>query len=64
MLTYIDKSSDSFIGYNDELEFLLSIKNNDFDKSKELSNKILNNINISKNIKERVRKLNEIEKYQ
>ena len=63
LLTYVDESLLSLIVYKDELNYLLSIKNNDFTKREELSKKILNNKNISENIKDRVRKLNEFEKY-
>ena len=47
-----------------EIEYLLSIKNNDIAKREELTLKILNNDIISEAIKERVRKINEFEKYQ
>ena len=63
LLTFVDESLLSFIGYKYEVDYLLSIKNNDFTRRKELSEKILNNENISETIKERVRKLNEFEKY-
>ena len=64
LLIFVDESHLSFIGYRDEVDYLLSIKNNDFTRREELSKKILNNGNISETIKERVRKLNEFEKYQ
>ena len=64
LLSYVDESKVSFIGYKYEIEYLLSIISNDFDKRKELFNKILNNENIHGNIKERVKKINEFEKYQ
>ena len=64
LLSYVDESTVSFIGYKHEIEYLLSIISNDFDKRKELFNKILNNENIHGNIKERVKKINEFEKYQ
>ena len=64
LLSYVDESTVSFIGYKYEIEYLLSIISNDFDKRKELFNKILNNENIHGNIKERVKKINEFEKYQ
>ena len=64
LLTFIDKSNNEFIGYKNEIEYLLSIKNNDIAKKEELTLKILNNDIISEAIKERVRKINEFEKYQ
>ena len=64
LLSYVDESTVSFIGYKHEIEYLLSIITNDFDKRKKLFNKILNNENIHGNIKERVKKINEFEKYQ
>ena len=64
LLSYVDESKVSFIGYKYEIEYLLSIITNDFDKRKKLFNKILNNENIHGNIKERVKKINEFEKYQ
>ena len=63
LLIFVDESHLSFIGYRDEVDYLLSIKNNDFTRREELSKKILNNGNISETIKERVRKLNEFDKY-
>ena len=63
LLSFVDESYVSFIGHKNELEFLLSIKNNNLARREELSDKILNNSIISENIKERVRKLNEFEKY-
>ena len=64
LLAFIDKSHNEFIGYKNEIEYLLSIKNNDIAKREELTLKILNNDIISEAIKERVRKINEFEKYQ
>ena len=64
LLTFVDESHISFIGYNNEVEYLLALKNNDITRREELSDKILNNSFISESVKERVRKLNEFEKYQ
>jgi predicted negative regulator of RcsB-dependent stress response len=64
LLTFIDESSTHFVGYKDEIKYLLSIKNSDLNLREELAKKILNNGNISETIKERVRKINEFEKYQ
>ena len=64
LLTFINESHNEFIGYKNEIEFLLSIKNNDIAQREELTLKILNNDIISETLKERVRKINEFEKYQ
>ena len=64
LLSFVDESLVSFVGYKYEVEYLLSIKNNDMNRKEELFIKILNNENISETIKERVRKLNEFQKYQ
>tara|TARA_B100000315_G_scaffold134474_1_gene123912 strand:- start:381 stop:1007 length:627 start_codon:yes stop_codon:yes gene_type:complete len=64
LLSFVDESSISFMGYKNEVEYLLSIKNNNLNKSEELSHQILNNESISEAIKERVRKINEFEKYK
>jgi len=64
LLSFVDESSVYFIGYKSEILYLLSVMNNDLDKSNELLKNILNNENISEKIKERVKKINEFEKYQ
>jgi len=64
LLSFVDESSISFVGYKDELEYLISIKNNDIVIREKLSNKILKNENVPEAIKERVRKLNELQKYR
>ena len=64
LLTFIDKTHNEFIGYKNEIQFLLSIKNNDIAQRDELTLQILNNDIISETLKERVRKINEFEKYQ
>ena len=64
LLMCVDQSLESFKGYNNESLFLLAIKDRDIEKRNKISNEILSNHNISSNIKERVRKLNEFEKYK
>ena len=64
LLSYVDESLVSFVGYKYEVEYLLSIKNSDMNRKEELFKKILNNENIPETIKDRVRKLNEFQKYQ
>jgi len=64
LLTYFDESYDSFIGNNLELLYLISIKENDTAKTKELLNIILIDQRISQSIKDRIRKINDFEKYK
>jgi len=64
LLSFVDESSISFVGYKNEVEYLLSIKNNNINISQEILHQILNNESISEAIKERVRKINEFEKYK
>ena len=64
ILSFVDESSIYFIGYKEEVEYLLSIKNYDIDRREELYNKIINNKNIPEKIKERVKKINEFEKFK
>jgi|ETN01SMinimDraft_1059929.scaffolds.fasta_scaffold101304_2 predicted negative regulator of RcsB-dependent stress response len=61
--TYIDESLDSFIGYRLELLFLLSINNGNINKTRSLYEQIIEDERISFSIKERVKKINEFEKY-
>ena len=63
LITYIDESLDSFIGYRLELLFLLSVNNRNMDKINSLYEQIIKNDRISLSIKERVKKINEFEKY-
>ena len=63
LITYIDESIDSFIGYRLELLFLLSVNNRNMDKINSLYEQIIKNDRISLSIKERVKKINEFEKY-
>ena len=63
LLTYIDESIDSFIGYRLELLFLLSVNNGNINKTSSLYEQIIKDDRISLSIKERVKKINEFEKY-
>ena len=63
LLTYIDESIDSFIGYRLELLFLLSVNNGNINKTNSLYEQIIEDDRISLSIKERVKKINEFEKY-
>ena len=63
LLTYIDESLDSFIGYRLEILFLLSITNGNINERKSLYDQIIKDDRISLLIKERVKKINEFEKY-
>ena len=63
LISYIDESFDSFIGYRLELLYLLSINNSNINKTNSLFKQIIENDKISLSIKERVKKINEFEKY-
>ena len=63
LLTYIDESIDSFIGYRLELLFLLSVNYGNNNRINSLYEQIIKNDRISLSIKERVKKINEFEKY-
>ena len=63
LLTYIDESLDSFTGYRLELLFLLSVNNGNINKINSLYEQIIKDDRISLSIKERVKKINEFEKY-
>ena len=63
LLSYIDDSFDSFIGYHLEILYLLSLTDGNKEKSKSLYKQIIENDKISLAIKERVKKINEFEKY-
>ena len=63
LLTYIDESIDTFIGYRLELLFLLSVNNGKINKINSLYEQIIDDDRISLSIKERVEKINEFEKY-
>ena len=63
LLTYVDPSIESFIGYRLELLFLLSVNNGRMNEITSLYEQIMKNDRISLSIKERVKKINEFEKY-
>jgi len=63
LITYIDESIDSFAGYHLELLFLLSVNNGNINKINSLYEQIIKDDRISLSIKERVKKINEFEKY-
>jgi len=63
LISYIDESIDSFIGYRLELLFLLSTKHGNINKTNSLYKQIIEDDRISLSIKERVKKINEFEKY-
>ena len=64
LLTFVDKTNNAFIGYYEELLYLIYIKNNEIKQSNEILEKILNNKNIAPTIKERLKKLNDFQKYK
>ena len=71
LLSFVDPSIDSFIGFNLEILYLLSILEQDFSKSLTLSNEsqdlyqqIQEGDRISAFIKERVKKINDFKKYK
>ena len=63
LLTYVNESLDSFIGYRLELLFLLSVNDGNINKINSLYEQIIKDDRISLSIKERVKKINEFEKY-
>ena len=63
LLPYIDKTLESFIGYRFEILYLLSVKNRNNQEKQALYNEILLNEKISSTIKNRIKKINEFEKY-
>ena len=63
LITYIDESIDSFAGYHLELLFLLSVNNGNINKINSLYEQIIKDDRIPLSIKERVKKINEFEKY-
>ena len=71
LLSFVDPSIDSFIGFNLEILYLLSILEQDFSNSLSLSNEsqdlyqqIQEGDRISAFIKERVKKINDFQKYK
>ena len=63
LISYIDESLVSFIGYRLELLFLLSTKHDNINKTNSLYEQIIKDDRISLSIKKRVKKINEFEKY-
>ena len=71
LLSFVDPSIDSYIGFNLEILYLLSILEQDFTNSLSLSNKSKNlyqqiqeGDRVSAFIKERVKKINDFQKYK
>ena len=64
LLDFIDVSIQSFTGYHLEILYLISILDKNIKESNNLFEKIIDNINISESIKERVKKIHEFETYK
>ena len=64
LLSYVDVSLESFVGYRLEILYLLSINQGNINKTNSLYDEIINNNQISLSIKERVKKINGFEKYK
>ena len=64
LLFYVDESFESFIGYRLEILYLLSLTQKNIKKANSLYDQIINSDNITSSIKERVKKINEFEKYK
>ena len=64
LLSYVDISLESFIGYRLEILYLLSLTQNNIIKTNNLHDEIINNDKISSSIKERVKKINGFKKYK
>ena len=64
LLSYVDMSLESFVGYRLEILYLLSITQGNINKTNSLYDEIINNNQISLSIKERVKKINGFEKYK
>ena len=64
LLSYVDKSLDSFVGYHFEILYLLSLTQGNIEESMSLYLQIIENEKIPSSIKERVDKINEFEKYK
>ena len=62
LLSYTNENS-SYYGFILELKFLLSIKDNKSTDMKILYDQIVNNINISQSVKDRVKKIHEYQQY-
>ena len=64
LLLYIDESIPSFIVYQQELLFLISIKDKTYNETNILYNKILANDQISDIIKNRIQKISNFDKFK
>ena len=71
LLSFVDPSIDNYIGFNLEILYLLSIFEQDFTNSLSLSNESKNlyqqiqeDDRVSAFIKERVKKINDFQKYK
>ena len=64
LLSYVDKSLESFEGYHLEILYLLSLKQGNTVDAQNLYNQIFENNNVNSVIKERVKKINEFNKYK
>ena len=64
LLSYVDMSLESFVGYRLEILYLLSITQGNINKTNSLYDEIINNNQISLSIKERVKKINGFEKFK
>jgi len=64
LLSYVDESLDSFVGYHFEILYLLSLTQGNIEENKSLYLQIIQNEKIPSSIKERVYKINAIEKYK
>ena len=62
-MNHIDESIESFSGNYNEILYLIAFKQKNTQRKNELFDKIINDVNISSPIKERIKKLNEFEKY-
>lgn len=64
LLEYVNDDLIDFQGYKKEIQYLIFINDNNLEESNKLLKEILNNANISINIKERIKKFNEYNKYK
>ena len=68
LVSYIDDSIDSYVGYKIEISYLIAVINNDqnlnFDEINFLYKQIQVNDKISSSIKERIKKIHEFQKYK
>ena len=64
LLSYVDGSLDSFVGYHFEILYLLSLTQGNIEESMSLYLQIIENEKIPSSIKERIDKINEFEKYK